>query len=57
MRPLARGGEFVSDRRIEWAINEYQHVTGDQYWMTLEEDEPTWLADRYDALHKDLGLD
>jgi hypothetical protein len=54
---LQDAGEFVSSHRIERAINQYQRVVGDQYWMALEETEPTWLEDRYDALHKDLALD
>ncbi|MBY0514731.1 MAG: hypothetical protein K2P78_12555, partial [Gemmataceae bacterium] len=55
---LLRGaGEFVSDHRIDRAINEFQRVAGDCYWMALEEDDPNWLEDRYDALHEDLRLD
>ena len=52
-----RGGvEVVSNHRIERAM-EHQRVAGDYYWMALEEEDPTWLEDRYDGLHRELDLD
>jgi hypothetical protein len=54
---LNGSGQFMGDRRIERALKEYQRVVGDHYWMALEEDDPTWLEDRYDVLHRDLDLD
>jgi hypothetical protein len=53
---LDGGAEIVSSHRIERAM-EHQRVTGDYYWMALEEHEPTWLEDRYDGLHRELDLD
>lgn len=53
---LVGGAEVVSSHRIERAM-EHQRVAGDYYWMALEEEAPTWLEDRYDGLHRELGLD
>jgi hypothetical protein len=53
---LDGGAEIVSSHRIERAM-EHQRVTGDYYWMALEEQEPTWLEERYDGLHRELNLD
>jgi len=53
---LSGGVEVVSNHRIERAM-EHQRVAGDYYWMALEEEDPNWLADRYDALHRELDLD
>jgi hypothetical protein len=50
------GTEIVSRHRIEKAL-EHQRVAGDYYWMALEEEEPTWLEERYDGLHRELDLD
>jgi hypothetical protein len=48
--------EIVSSHRIEMVLN-HQREAGDYYWQALEEDEPTWLEDRYDVLHRELDLD
>ena len=53
---LGGSNEIVSCHRIERAM-EYQRIAGDYYWMALEEEEPTWLEDRYDDLHRELDLD
>jgi hypothetical protein len=50
------GLEVISSHRIERAI-ELQRSCGDYYWMALEEDNPIWLEERYDALHQELSLD
>jgi hypothetical protein len=50
-------GEFIGSIRIERALNDLQRRAGDYYWMALEEDNPIWLEDRYDALHRELDLD
>jgi hypothetical protein len=53
---LNSGMGVVSSHRIERAM-EYQRVAGDYYWMALEEEDPAWLEDRYDGLHRELELD
>ena len=54
----ALGGEMeiVSSHRIERAM-EHQREAGDYYWMALEEDNPAWLEEKYDGLHRELDLD
>jgi hypothetical protein len=54
---LAGGGELLGAHRVERALSEYQRRAGDEYWMALEEDDATWLEDRYDGLHCELDLD
>jgi len=53
---LVGGTEVVSSHRIERAM-EYQREAGDYYWMALEEDNPIWLEEKYDCLHRELDLD
>jgi hypothetical protein len=53
---LGSGMEIVSSHRIEMVLN-HQREAGDYYWQALEEDEPTWLEDRYEGLHRELDLD
>jgi len=55
----ALGGatEVVGRQRIERAMMQYQREAGDYYWMALEENDPTWLEDKYDGLHRELDLD
>lgn len=55
-RVLDGAAEIVSGYRIEKAM-EHQRIAGDYYWMALEEEEPTWLEERYDGLHIELDLD
>jgi hypothetical protein len=50
------GSETISTHRVERAI-EQQREAGDRYWMALEEDNPGWLAKKYDGLHNELDLD
>ncbi|MSR55680.1 MAG: hypothetical protein EXS09_20725 [Gemmataceae bacterium] len=53
---LGGGMEIVGSHRIEKAMT-YQREAGDYYWMALEEEDPTWLTDKYDGLHRELDLD
>ena len=48
--------EVVSTHRIERAMG-HQREAGDYYWMALEEDNPAWLEEKYDGLHRELDLD
>lgn len=50
------GAEIVSGHSIERAM-ERQREAGDCYWMALDEENPTWLEDKYDRLHRELDLD
>jgi hypothetical protein len=54
---LEGSGELIGAHRTDRALNDLQRVAGDYYWMAVEEEQASWLEDRYDWLHRELCLD
>lgn len=48
---------MVGQYRINYAIDHIQRVIGDHYWSALDERDPYWLEDRFEAIADELGLD
>ncbi len=55
-RVLTGDSEVIGSHRVERAMS-HQRIIGDYYWMALEQDNPFWLEERYDELHRELELD
>jgi hypothetical protein len=53
---LSNGSELVSNHRVENAMK-FQLNAGKFYRIALEENDPAWLEDRYESLHRELNLD
>ncbi len=56
---LIQNGEesVIGEYRLNWAIDHAQRILGDHYWSALDEQNETWLEDRYELVSKACGLD
>jgi hypothetical protein len=56
---LLQGGEecCIGDYRLNWAIDHAQRILGDNYWDALDEQNPSWLEDRFEQVSAACGLD